>query len=109
MEFTLVEITGDDNSNANDLNWLLAISCIQVAWSSSMVEGEAFLSSEVGCACYPEVQGPSEGKVEEEVNLITMRVRGAIEVKVKICDCKVHKRTNLCPVCANKKKQRVLC
>ena len=50
MEFTLVEITGDDNSNDNDLNWLLAISCSQVAWSSSMV-GEAFLSSEVGCAC----------------------------------------------------------
>ena len=51
MEFTLVEITGDDNSNDNDLNWLLAISCSQVAWSSSMVEGEAFLSSEVGFAC----------------------------------------------------------
>ena len=97
MEFTLVEITGDDNSNDNDLNWLLAISCSQVAWSSSMVEGEAFLSSEVGCLCYPEVQGPSEAKVEEEVNLITMRVRGAIEVKVKICDCKSHKRTSSMP------------
>ena len=69
-----------------------------------MVEGEAFLSSEVGCLCYPEVQGPSEAKVEEEVNLITMRVnlittrvKGAIEVKVKICDCKSHKRTNSMP------------
>ena len=62
-----------------------------------MVEGEAFLSSEVGCLCYPEVQGPSEGKVEEEVNLITTRVKGAIEVKVKICDCKAHKRTNSMP------------
>ena len=62
-----------------------------------MAEGEAFLSSEVGCLCYPEVQGPSEAKVKEEVNLITMRVRGAIEVKVKICDCKSHKRTNSMP------------
>ena len=96
MEFILVEITGNDNSNDNNLNWLLAISCSQVAWISSMV-GEAFLSSEVGCLCYPEVQGPSEAKVEEEVNLITTRVKGAIEVKVKICDCKAHKRTNSMP------------
>ena len=59
--------------------------------------GEAFLSSEVGCLCYPEVHGPSEAKVEEEVNLITVRVTGAIEVKVKICDCKAHKRTNSMP------------